>query len=194
MHPIRCTCGKLRGEVTTPTPSNRARCYCSDCQAFGRFFGSHTSVLDAQGGTEVVQVPLDRVRFSQGLDQLAAIRLSDKGLLRWYASCCKTPIGNTLPNPRWAFIGLIHTCLSSDSVEQDFGSRIAIVNTGAAQGDTKPRQQGLAGALVRLARIVLPARLAGRYKRSQLFTRSGEPLVVPQVLSPGRVAELKRVA
>lgn len=193
MHPIRCACGKVRGEVKTPTASNRARCYCSDCQAFGRFFGPRGSVLDAQGGTEVVQVPLDRVRFIHGLDQLEVLRLSEDGLLRWYAGCCNTPIGNTMPNPKWSFIGLIHTCLSSGSVERDFGTNVAVVNTRAAQGGHRPKQRGLAGAIVRLARIVLPARLAGRYKRSQLFTLSGAPRAVPQVLAPGKVTELKRV-
>jgi hypothetical protein len=35
------------------------------------------------------------------------------GLLRWYAACCKTPIGNTLPNFRASFVGLIHSCLQN---------------------------------------------------------------------------------
>lgn len=192
MHPIQCKCGQVAGEVIMPTPSNRARCYCSDCRAFGHFFGPNGSVVDAQGGTEIIQVPMDHVRFSQGIEHLAAIRLSEKGMLRWYAACCQTPIGNTMADRRWSFVGLIHSCLDAGLIERDFGARVATINTDSALGDPKPRQQGLFRSILGLVRIALPARLSGRYRQSPFFTPAGEPLVVPRVLTAGEVEKLKR--
>jgi hypothetical protein len=34
------------------------------------------------------------------------MRLSDKGLLRWYARCCNTPIANTPANYKASFAGI----------------------------------------------------------------------------------------
>lgn len=125
-------------------------CYCTDCRAFAHFLGKAPDVLDEQGGTEIVQVAQPRLRFIQGEDYLSAVRLSDKGMIRWYASCCGTPIGNTLANPKVSFIGLIHTCLDRARMNQDFGTSVAVVNTDTALGSPKPRQRGLPGVVARL--------------------------------------------
>ena len=34
-------------------------------------------------------------------------------MIRWYAGCCKTPIGNTLENHKISFVGLLHNCLET---------------------------------------------------------------------------------
>lgn len=193
MHPIRCACGTVQGTLLGGAPNNRVRCYCSDCRAFGRYFGPDSNVLDAQGGTEIVQVAQHRVRIAQGLDQLAAIRLSRNGLVRWYARCCRTPIGNTMRNPRWSFIGLIHTCLQSDRMDADFGSEVGAVNTGSAIGSPKPRQHGMLGSIVKFAQIVIPAQLRRGDRDTQFFTASGEPIAIPHILQASEVERLKAV-
>jgi hypothetical protein len=43
--------------------------------------------------------------------------LSDKGMLRWYASCCNTPIGNTSRDFKVSHVGLLHNCLQ-ESIKQ----------------------------------------------------------------------------
>lgn len=194
MHLLKCKCGAVKGEISAGGPNNRVRCYCTDCRAFANFLGMEADVLDAQGGTEVIQVSQARVRITQGLDQLAAIRLSDKGMLRWYASCCKMPIGNSMADPRWFSIDLVHSCLEHSKLDQDFGSSTALISTGTALGDPKPKQQGLLGAIIKFAWIVIPARLLGRYKHAQLFTSARTPIVTPTVLSPSEVQQLKHAS
>lgn len=192
MHPIRCACGTVQGSVLAGAPSNRVRCYCSDCRAFGRFFGANSNVLDSRGGTEIVQVAQCRVHITQGLDQLAAIRLSEKGMIRWYARCCSTPVGNTMSNPKWSFIGLVHTCLASEGMDQDFGAKVGAVNTRSAIGDPKPKQRGVLRAIAMFAQIVMSARFNRRYRRTQFFTSSGAPITTPSVLQAAEVEKLKR--
>src|ERR1700760_285054 len=75
---------------------------------------SEHETLDARGGSDIVQVLPKNVTFLQGVNSLACMRLTDKGMVRWYASCCKTPIGNTLADYKISFIGLLHDCLESE--------------------------------------------------------------------------------
>src|SRR5271170_7107234 len=105
--PLRCRCGAVRGVMTdvSPVTGNRVICHCNDCQAFARFLGQD-GVLDARGGTDIFQVAPSQIRVTEGADHLVCVRLSEKGLFRWYAGCCKTPIGN-MAGARFPFIGVV---------------------------------------------------------------------------------------
>jgi hypothetical protein len=96
----------------SPESSGHVICYCDDCQAFARFLVT-PGIMDAHGGTDIFQVPPARVRITEGLDAVECVRLSQKGLLRWYAGCCRTPIGNTV-SARVPFIGIIHSFRSRE--------------------------------------------------------------------------------
>lgn len=191
MHRFSCRCGSVRGQVLDGGPSNRVRCYCTDCQAFGRHFGTEAGVLDPRGGTEIVQVSQSRLRFDSGIDELACLRLSPRGLLRWYAGCCNTPLGNTLATPKVSLIGLIHSCMDQESLERDFGSGVADVNTDTALGDPKPRQSGLVPTIGRILVVMMKDRVSGRYRSSPLFTGEGKPIAKPRILSKAEVDALK---
>ena len=106
--PLRCACGKLRGTARAVSPSAGTRlvCYCDDCQAFARFLG-RPGITNESGGTDIFQMAPSRVRITAGADELRCLRLSQKGMHRWYCGGCKTPVGNTL-GPRVPFVGLIH--------------------------------------------------------------------------------------
>lgn len=148
-------------------------------------------MLDAQGGTEIVQVAQARLRFLQGEDRLAAVRLSETGLIRWYVACCRTPIGNTLANPKVAIVGLVHSCLDPEEIHKDFGTKVAIVHANAALGSPKPKQRGLLGVIIRCLWIMCTNLASKRYKRSPFFNELGSPRVLPQTLDPGELASLK---
>jgi hypothetical protein len=114
------------------------------------------------------------------------MRLTPKGLLRWYARCCKTPIGNTLPTPKFSFIGLVHSCLDGGGVSLDdsFGPVRAWVNTQSARGEPKPVTRGMTATAGWFLRTVLKARFNGDYRRTPFFRLdTGLPIVVPEVLS-----------
>src|SRR5690349_9274547 len=95
---LRCRCGEVGGRVKDAAPGavNRVVCYCDDCQAFAHHLG-RADLLDAQGGTDIVQVaPPASLVFDRGSDRIVGLRLTPKGLYRWYAISCKTPVGNTV--------------------------------------------------------------------------------------------------
>lgn len=191
MHPIQCNCGAVKGKLENIGTSNRLICYCTDCRAFAHFLDKAPAILDAQGGTEIVQVAQQHLLFSQGEEFLSAVRLSEKGMIRWYASCCGTPIGNTLASPKMSFIGLIHNCLDRQQMDKDFGAKVAVLNTDTALGHVKPKQSGLLGFLVRFLWIVTTNRINGGYKESVLFNATGLPRVTPKILLPEELDKLK---
>jgi hypothetical protein len=192
-HPLQCRCGTVKGYVTDPQKVNRAVCYCRDCQAFAHFLGRAGDILDSQGGTDVIQTLPARVIFTEGKEALACMRLSRNGLMRWSTTCCKTPIGNTLPNSRFSFVGLIHSCLENGGVPLDasFGPVRMWINTKSAKGSGAPKSTGVITGILGLLAMVARARIDGSYKRTAFFSvATGAPIVTPMVLSQGERASL----
>jgi hypothetical protein len=109
-----CRCGSTKGTVAdlSPTTANRCICYCHDCRAFAHWL-ERDDLLDAHGGVDIVQVARAHFAIETGRDQLRCLRLSHKGLHRWYAECCKTPVANTMP--RLPFAGLCRVALDCDA-------------------------------------------------------------------------------
>ena len=70
-HRWHCRCGKLAGEVDAGAVVNRGICYCKDCQAFAYFLGAPARILDARGGTDIVQTSPQALTFTAGREQLA---------------------------------------------------------------------------------------------------------------------------
>jgi hypothetical protein len=99
---IQCNCGQFKAKLDhfpSETPG-RLGCYCDDCQAYMIHLG-RTELLDKAGCTEIVPVYPRNVSIVSGESMLECIRLSDKGMYRWVASCCNSPIGNTAPGRAW---------------------------------------------------------------------------------------------
>jgi hypothetical protein len=185
-HQLRCRCGTVSGWVKEPRSANRAVCYCKDCQAFAYFLGQEKLILDERGGTDVIQILPQNLSFTQGIEALKCMRLTEKGMLRWYASCCNTPIGNTLANYKISFVGLVHTCLenSGTALQDSFGPVRVWVNTQGAKGDPKPKNRGLGTVILWFVTTILRARINGSYRQTPFYLPDkGMPIVTPRVLS-----------
>jgi hypothetical protein len=119
--------------------------------------------------------------------------LSDHGMLRWYASCCNTPIGNTPRGFKTSYVGLIGRCLESNSpsLQESFGPVRMVLNTKSAKGRVKSTPMSNLVAMLGLMKSVVGARLNGTYTRNPFFvSESGAPVAHPRVLSK---AERERV-
>lgn len=102
---VACRCGEVRGTVDYGLGcGNHIRCHCDDCQRFARFVDE--DLLDDAGGTPILQVPLAALKVESGHDKLALVRLSETGMRRWYTTCCRTPVGNTMASPKVPFVGV----------------------------------------------------------------------------------------
>lgn len=184
--PLRCKCGTLRGHVSQPEKCTRIVCYCKDCQAFAHYLGNTDDILDALGGTDILAVHPRSVTFTEGRQALACMSLSPKGMLRWYASCCNTPIGNTARDVKMAYIGLIHTCVedASSSIESAFGPVRMHTATNSAKGPVASSLLNQVSTIAGIMVSVLGARLSGSYKHTPFFdVEQGTPVAAPKVLT-----------
>ncbi len=149
-------------------------------------------VHDSQGGIEFVATQAQHLSFSGGTQHLACVSLSEKGLLRWYARCCNTPIGNTVRNWKFPYVGLIHTCLKADpaAYERAFPRLRMRVNTGSA---TTEAPTGMAfntiTALMGFVPRVMLSGFTGAYKQTPFFSApAGSPIAEVAVLSEAQKA------
>jgi hypothetical protein len=184
---LRCRCGSIEGRVKDASrPAvNRVVCYCDDCQAFAHHLG-RADVLDAHGGSDVVQVAPAALAFHRGADAIVGLRLSPKGLYRWYASCCKTPLGNTL-SPSIPFVGIVAQAFDVGGLTADaiFGEPIGAIQGKyaigpAPEGSVKPNVRLLA----RAAAKVLGWRLTGRAWPHPFFDRATRQPIYPLSIVP----------
>jgi len=196
--PLQCSCGSLRGVVAgvTPRRSNRLVCMCDDCQTYAHWLGRAAEVLDPHGGTEVVQVTPAMLQITEGIEHLQCARLSPKGLHRWYAACCKTPLANTL-GAKMPFVGIIHLALRSgdDAMpsDADIGPILARVNArfghGAVGADAHARAPF--GFILRSIGKLARDALHRAHRPSPFFDDKGDPVVEPTVLSKQARLEAK---
>jgi hypothetical protein len=155
-------------------------CYCDDCQAFAHHLG-RADLLDAHGGTDIVQVAPASLTFSEGQRRIAGLRLTPNGLYRWYANCCNTPLGNTL-GPAIPFVGIVAQAFDQGTQLGDdvFGRPIGAIMGKYAVGDAPPGSTGIdLRLLIRAFLMVLGWRLRGRTWPHPYFERSTRAPVYP---------------
>ena len=183
---LSCRCGEVHGWLKGVSPStvNRAICYCDDCQAFAHHIG-RADILDAKGGTDVVQVAPRSLSFDKGAERIVGLRLSPKGLHRWYASCCKTPLGNTF-TPAMPFVGIVPEALlgTSEQREQLFGKVRGAIFGQYAIGGAPPGSTKMSfGLMAHTMKLLLGWKLGGKAWPHPFFDRSGAPSRPVTVLS-----------
>lgn len=179
---LRCRCGTVRGVVRDVSPSScsHAVCYCRSCRAFARWLGG--DILDAHGGTDIVQVAPSQVSFESGVERLASVRLSPKGLLRWYCDCCRMPMGNMV-SAKVPFVGL-SVAGFVDAPISVIGSPVG-VHGRFAPGGVPPGASARAplGMLLHASRLMLGWWIGGKGKPTPYFADDGTPKVEPIVLT-----------
>ncbi len=198
---VRCTCGALQGvaHAVSARAGNHVVCHCDDCQTFAHFLHRAADVLDAHGGTEIFQMSQANLEIAAGADRLACMRLTPRGMLRWYAGCCNTPIANTLATNKVPFVGMVHLCIQTPPGDGSLDAALGPIQLRAfrkfAQGDTAgiPADRvPLPLVALRFAGLMLKWKLRGDSRRSLFFDPSGQPVVPPRVLSAAERAELRR--
>ncbi len=170
-------------------------CYCRDCQAFARFLGLPPGMLDALNGTDIVAVRPRFVSITSGREHLTCMSLSPNGILRWYTSCCKTPIGNTPRDLKVSHVGLIHSCLETGaaSLDASFGPVRMRVNGRSANGKAPANSPLTFGwAIARYLASMAWTRCTRGYTVNPFFdVATGQPVVQPQVVSKEERATLR---
>jgi hypothetical protein len=176
----------------------RIVCYCDDCQAFPHYLGRAQDVLDASGGTDICPAYPSQLRFTQGVEHLKCLRLTPKGLLRWYADFCKTPIGNCPPSFKVPYVGLIHSIMNhaADGTTHDaaLGPVVACIQ---GRYGIRPLPPGAhegtpLNAMAKAAKFIFRGWIKGWHQPSPFFDESGQARVRPYILTADERESLRK--
>lgn len=182
-----CRCGAVEMTLAVPAPSagTRVTCFCRDCQTAARLCEDGTDILSQAGGTEIWQTTPDRITFEKGEDRLEIRRLSPKGLYRWVARCCDTPMINTMPKVHWPFAGVVLRRSEVEGEAASLGpSRCQAFTRDAVPGQgSPPGDRGFYHAGFRVLARLAAAWISGRSRQNPLLSADGAPIAPVVVIS-----------
>ena len=165
-----CECGSVVAEL--PEGGTRIVCYCRSCRGFVERLGKGDR-LDPAGGNDLLQLAPDGARFLKGVDKLAWMRITEKGPLRWYATCCNTPVANTLATPGIPFASFQTAFVAPQAALGPVRARVHLKGaTAHVAGPTGSLLPLFAGVFWRIA----SARLSGRWRTNPFFGADGKPV------------------
>jgi len=180
--PVKCSCGAVSGVARNLSAgsTNHVICSCKGCQSYAHFLGRTDDMLDAEGGSNIFQLDPKNLEITEGMDHVACMRVTPKGPLRWYAGCCKTPLGNTFPKGGVPFLGMLPICTGHK------GNSEEIVNiVGSVRGHVNPPAPLPFGG--RLKNFLMLVRFAGKLAWWRLTGgRSYKPFFDADTMKPIR--------
>lgn len=174
-----CACGAVEAQLT-PVEGTRCICYCASCQAFLRRLDKY-DLADAHGGTDLFQTTPDKITFSKGLENLTAMRITDKGPIRWSTTCCNTPVCNTGAKRVVPLASFLVAGLQNPKVLPPV---LARVNRKDATGRVEGEAGSMRSLIFAFLRRAIPMLITGKYKRTPFFNADGRPVAEVKLLSP----------
>ncbi|WP_108483409.1 DUF6151 family protein [Oceaniglobus ichthyenteri] len=189
---FRCKCGRVQGNLRGVGPGAGCHlvCYCADCRAAARHLGQLDQLLPG-GGSALYQTLSSRATIDLGGEYIACLRLSPKGLHRWYAACCNRPLANTVGTAKMPFIGFWRPVFSDPAalgpVQSHGFTKYALREPGAPTKD-----RGMAIMAWGMLRRTAMAYATGTVYPHPFFNPDGTPLVTPAVLDPSQRAAAYR--
>ena len=186
-----CRCAQVSGTVVNyrRSQANRVVCYCGDCRGFVDWLKQPEHV-DAHGGVDILHLAQGDVRINQGHELVACMRLSPKGMFRFYATCCSTPLGSTM-SAGFPLVGFPTTILDA-SVDraQILGPALVVNGASALAGPVEERKLAVFGMLIRVGTLLAQWKITGRGKPSPYFNDQGQPVAVANVITKDERAAL----
>ncbi len=131
----------------------------------------------APNGVDIWQTTQDRIRITHGADHLAALQLSPKGVYRWYARCCNTPLTTTLRFARLPLAGFLAARFDDPAALGPTRFQVFM-----KQPDGSYKHQGFNRIGARVVRMMIAANLSGRWRNSPFF-KENAPIAPPTLLS-----------
>lgn len=166
-----CRCGGVTARVDV-AQGTRAVCYCPSCRDFAKRLGA-SDRLDTAGGSDLFQVAPEAVTIESGGDRLAWLRLTERGPLRWFTTCCNTPLANTLPTRAIPFLTLQSAGFEAAEALPPVAAR---VHRRYATARVPDDGDGVWRLYREFAVRALRSRLTGGWRKNPLFDADGTPV------------------
>ncbi|WP_370188481.1 DUF6151 family protein [Qipengyuania sp.] len=191
--PFACECGAVSGvvEQVSPKEGDRVVCHCIDCRDLVRHLGQEDRVLDHLGGTDLYQSRCARVKIRSGREQLSSLHMTEGKTLRWYASCCNSPLFNTYANGKVPYVTTLLANTERSRADDLLGPPIGHVFAEQATGDASALTPMPFNRLMRrFLKRMLKDLLSGDRRRSALF----DPETLEPIAQPRRLTEAEQKA
>jgi hypothetical protein len=175
---LNCDCGSFQASLANVDhiKGTHLRCHCADCRAFVRVL-LPDAVL--KNGLHLFQTDPDKIEVTKGVEYLECLTLSPKGLLRWYASCCQTPMFNTPRSAKVPMVAILTDIAEDPSL---FGPVVCDAFRKTTSG--KSKTTGLPAVIVRFLKRAISSRLSGRWQETPFFIMPENiPLTKPYVVA-----------
>lgn len=184
---VSCPCGSVKGTLRGVSPSTVQHlvCHCVDCRTAVRHLG-RDELLTEHGGVQIVQASPARLTIEAGHSHIALLRLSPKGLLRWYSSCCNTPLANMVDHDKLPFVGVPRVNLPADAdahLGPSSGIQGAQATTEASKLPAHVHNTLPVGLQVKTAWRLGAAWLRGEARPSPFHNEDGSFIVAATVLT-----------
>ncbi|MCF6232975.1 MAG: DUF6151 family protein [Rhodobacteraceae bacterium] len=165
-----CSCGQIQGHITPQAvqTGTHTACYCRDCRAAELYFDQPDP---APGPVDLFQTTPDTLTIAKGTDLLGLLRLSPRGTMRWYATCCNLPMFNTTPRAKLAFVGLKVAILAEPDRVGPVVAKSFIPGVGG-----KTSHKGIVPVVFSILTKMLAARLSGNWRQTPFFDETGAPV------------------
>ena len=116
---LSCACGTIKGTLNIVHGSLfHVHCLCCDCQRFAAHLDNKEKILDAHGGSELIQTYPAYMEITSGQKNIGCVKLSEKGLYRWYSTCCNMPLANTMNSSKIPFVGVSVKLMKFDNEQE----------------------------------------------------------------------------
>lgn len=198
---LQCRCGNVQGKLSglAHSQSKRIACLCDDCQTFAHYLGRAGDVLTPDGGTDIYPAYPTQVTFTQGHEHLKCLRLSPKGLFRWYADCCKTPIANCPKSSKVPYVGVIHSIIrpevdgtTADAALGPLEARI-MGKYGIRPLQPGTYQTAYPGIIFMALRLMATGWIKGQQHPSPFYEENGQPRAEPYILTREERSGLRKL-
>ena len=182
-----CACGTVAGTITDvgPKQGDYVYCHCTDCQAVPKLLGAEERILERAAGTALYQIRCARLSFASGKDKLAGVHMTDQPTLRWYASCCDTPLFNTYANGKLPYttILLANCDRAGRAALGEPRGHLHLADAPDETTDLKP--MSMAALLRSFFKRLVKDIASGDRRRNPLFDpKTLEPIATPRRLTP----------
>lgn len=196
---LRCECGEVRGRLLVKSleEGNNITCMCDDCQSFAHYLEKGQTILNENGGTPIFQVTPNKVEITKGKDKLTCMQLGPKGIKRWYTSCCKTPVANTL-SAKMAFNGIFHQMIDFNSMAPEVAQSMSrfrnhcMGHFGKGELPANTSKKFPLGLTLKIMGTLLKGKVLKTYQPNAFFDiETGRPIQNPIIITKEERTKLK---
>lgn len=143
--------------------------------------------LDGKGGAELVMTLPEWVTVTQGFEQVKVLRLSKRGAVRWYASCCNSPMLNIHPSRNFPYGSVVVRGLDDPDALGPIAMRAF---PDQAYSNVRASRIAFYWVTMRAFARAALARFRAAHKQTQYFTSEGQFTKTPERLDDARRTQI----